>query len=57
MSIGNSGRKKGGRRQTRNKLLMEILSPTALGMGQMEQENLKQFIAECVCAHECEFPR
>lgn len=35
---------------------MEILSPTALGMGQMEQENLKQFIAECVCAHECEFP-
>ena len=37
-------------------LLMEILSPTALGMGQMEQENLKQFIAECVRAHECEFP-
>lgn len=36
---------------------MEVLIPTALGMGRMEQESLKQFIAECARVHECEFPR
>lgn len=30
---------------------MEVLIPTALGLGRMEQESLKQFIAECT------FPR
>lgn len=37
-------------------LLMGVFITTALGVGHIEQENLKLFISECAGMHECEFP-